>query len=94
MFILSLTYKVPLDVVDQHLEAHVNWLKAGYAAGMFLASGRKVPRSGGMIFAKGTRAEVEACVRLDPFALNGVADYTLIEVNLTMTADGLEGLKD
>ncbi|MGN6424476.1 MAG: YciI family protein [Asticcacaulis sp.] len=93
MFLLSLTYKVPLDVVDQHLDAHVAWLKEGYASGMVLASGRKVPRSGGVIFAKGAREAVEAYARRDPFALNGVADYTLTEVNLTMTAEGLEGLK-
>ena len=93
MFLLSLTYKVPLDVVDRHLDAHVAWLKEGYAAGMFLASGRKIPRTGGMIFAQGERAAVEAFARLDPFAVNGVADYAVTEVNLTMTAEGLEGLK-
>ena len=93
MFLLSLTYKVPLDVVDRHLDAHVAWLKEGYASGMVLASGRKVPRSGGMIFARGEREAVEAYARRDPFAVNGVADYAVAEVNLTMTADGLEGLK-
>ncbi|HEX7798949.1 MAG TPA: YciI family protein [Asticcacaulis sp.] len=93
MFLLSLTYKVPLDVVDRHLDAHVAWLKEGYASGMFLASGRKIPRTGGMIFAQGERAAVEAFARLDPFAVNGVADYAVTEVNLTMTAEGLEGLK-
>lgn len=93
MFILSLNYKVPLDVVDQHLDAHVAWLKEGYASGMVLASGRKVPRSGGVIFVRGERAAVETYARQDPFAQNGVADYTLTEVNLSMTAEGLEGLK-
>ena len=93
MFLLSLTYKVPLDVVDRHLDAHVAWLKEGYASGMFLASGRKIPRTGGMILAQGERAAVEAFARLDPFAVNGVADYAVTEVNLTMTAEGLEGLK-
>jgi uncharacterized protein YciI len=93
MFILSLNYKVPLDVVDQHLDAHVAWLKEGYASGMVLASGRKVPRSGGVIFVRGEREAVETYARRDPFALNGVADYTLTEVNLSMTAEGLEGLK-
>jgi uncharacterized protein YciI len=93
MFLLSLTYKVPLDVVDQHLDAHVAWLKDGYASGMVLASGRKVPRSGGVIFARGEREAVEAYARQDPFAINGVADYTLTEINLTLTAEGLEVLK-
>ena len=90
---MGLRLKVPLDVVDRHLDAHVAWLKEGYASGMFLASGRKIPRTGGMIFAQGERAAVEAFARLDPFAVNGVADYAVTEVNLTMTAEGLEGLK-
>jgi len=94
MFILSLTYKTPIEVVDQHLDAHVQWLKDGYASGMVLASGRKVPRSGGVIFVRGERAAVEAWARQDPFAIHGVADYTITEVSLTMAADGLDGLRD
>lgn len=93
MFVLSLTYKVPETEVDKYLEAHVTWLREGYRTGMFLASGRKVPRTGGMIFACGSRAEVEAMAKLDPFTVYGVADYDIIEVNLTMTAEGLERLK-
>lgn len=94
MFVLSLTYKVPEVEVDKHLDAHVTWLREGYRTGMFLASGRKVPRTGGMIFAEGTREEVEAMARLDPFLVYGVADVEITEVNLTMTAEGLEALKD
>ncbi len=93
MFILSLTYKVPLETVDQHLEAHVAWLKEGYANGVCVASGRKVPRTGGVILARGERAAVEAFCQSDPFAIHGVADYQLIEVDFSMTAEGLEALK-
>ncbi|MBP2158594.1 MULTISPECIES: YciI family protein [Asticcacaulis] len=93
MFVLSLTYKVPEAEVDKHLDAHVTWLREGYRTGMFLASGRKVPRTGGMIFAQGTRDEVEAMAKLDPFSVYGVADVEITEINLTMTAEGLEALK-
>lgn len=93
MFVLSLTYKVPEAEVDTHLDAHVTWLQEGYRRGMFLASGRKVPRTGGMIFARGSRDDVEAMAKLDPFAVYGVADYEITELNLTMTAEGLERLK-
>lgn len=94
MFILTLTYKVPNDEVDRYLEAHYAWIKEGYDTGLFLAAGRRVPRTGGMIFAKGQRGDVEAMARRDPFTINGVADYTISEVNITSSADGLEGLKD
>ncbi|STV74692.1 YciL domain-containing protein [Klebsiella michiganensis] len=51
--VVVLTYVKPLDQVDAKLAAHVEWLKQGYADGIFLASGRKIPRSGGVILAKG-----------------------------------------
>jgi uncharacterized protein YciI len=43
MFIVSLTYKRPLEEVDRQLDAHVAYLKQEYANGNFIASGRKVP---------------------------------------------------
>jgi len=72
---------------------HMDWVNAGYDSGMFLASGRKVPRTGGMILAQGDRAEIEAYVAADPFAAEGVAVYEVTEVAVTRTAPGLDGLK-
>lgn len=93
MFIISLTYKVPNNEVDRHLEGHMAWLKDGYASGTFLAAGRRVPRTGGIILATGERDAVDAMMKRDPFHVNGVADYAISEVNITSTADGLESLK-
>lgn len=93
MFIVTLTYTVPNDEIDRHLEAHMDWLKEGYTSGLFLAAGRRVPRTGGMIFAEGSREAVETMLRRDPFHINGVSEYTISEVNITSTAPGLEGLK-
>ena len=92
MVILSLTYIAPLDQVDPHIEAHMAWVKAGYDSGMFLASGRKDPRTGGVILARGERKAIEAHVATDPFAIAGVATYDVTEVVLSRTAPGLEGL--
>ena len=92
MLILSLTYVAPLDQVDQHIAAHMAWVKEGYDSGMFLASGRKDPRTGGVILARGERKAVEAHVATDPFAIAGVATYDVTEVVLSRTAPGLEGL--
>ena len=92
MFILSLTYMAELSEVDRHIEPHMDWVKDGYDRGVFLASGRKSPRTGGVIFARGNRAEIEAIVAADPFTLHGVADYEITEVAVTRTAPGLEEL--
>lgn len=92
MFILSLTYTAELTEVDRHIEPHMDWVKDGYDRGIFLASGRKNPRTGGVIFARGTRAEIDAIVAADPFTIHGVADYEITEVAMTRTTPGLEGL--
>ncbi|WP_296993800.1 YciI family protein [Thalassospira sp. UBA1131] len=93
MFVVSLTYKVPLEQVDAHIEDHIAWLKQAYAKGMFLASGRKVPRDGGVILAKGDRAALEDELTRDPFHQYDLADYHITEFDPVMVADGLEALK-
>ncbi|MCO6185045.1 YciI family protein [Rhizobium sp. L1K21] len=93
MFIVSLTYKVGIEVVEAHLDAHVAWLKDGYEKGICVASGRKVPRTGGVILVRGDREMVEAFSKSDPFVIEGVADCELTEVDFSMAADGFEALK-
>ena len=51
MFIVELTYIVPLETMDAHMAEHVKFLRKYYAQNMFVASGRKVPRTGGIILA-------------------------------------------
>ena len=46
MFIAILTYKKPLDEVDQFLQAHREYLAKHYAAGDFITSGPRAPRVG------------------------------------------------
>lgn len=93
MFILSLTYVKPQEDADRLMEPHMTWVKQGYDSGMFLASGRKVPRTGGVILAKGERTDIESFVAGDPFAVHGVADYEITEVAITTALPQLELLK-
>lgn len=93
MFILSLTYVKPQEEADRLMEPHMAWVNEGYDTGLLLASGRKVPRTGGLILARGERADIEAFVAADPFSVHGVADYEITEVALTRTADGLDILR-
>lgn len=92
MYIVALTYTRALAEVDALLEAHVAWLKEGYAAGIVVASGRKVPRDGGVILARGTRAALDAWLARDPFAVGGVARYDTTEFVPSMAASGFEAL--
>ena len=49
MFIISVSYKCPVEEVDVHHKAHVDYLKQEYGRGSFITSGKKVPRTGGII---------------------------------------------
>ena len=93
MFIINLTYKVALGQVEQHLEAHIDFLNSQYQIGTFLASGRKVPRDGGIILARAESKEaIEAVVQQDPFVSLGIAAYTIVEFEPSKTSKELEVL--
>lgn len=94
MFILDLTYIKPIAEADAHMEPHMAWVQEGYDQGLFLASGRKNPRTGGVILASGNREAIEAYCAADPFTIHGIADYRITEMAVTRTAEGLEALKD
>lgn len=93
MFVITLTYKKTLADVELHLAAHIAYLDEYYAKGTFIASGRKVPRTGGVILAKAnSRTELEAIVKLDPFYIEEVAEFEVVEFVPTRAASGLEAL--
>ena len=94
MFIVLLTYREPLAEIDRLMSKHVAWLKRHYATGLFIASGRRVPRTGGVILARsGDAAALHAEMQEDPFVAEGAATFELIEFTPSMTAAGAEVLK-
>ena len=93
MFVLLLTYTKPLAEVDAVMRTHVAWLDEQYAAGRFLVSGRRIPRTGGVILARGDdREEIEALAATDPFVSGGVASCEVIQFRASQTATGLDAL--
>lgn len=93
MFILDITYTAPIERMDELLPDHIAWLEKGRDEGRFVAWGRKVPRTGGMVFAVGTREEVEAEAQRDPFVANGAATVNVIEFDAKFAGEGLEALQ-
>lgn len=82
MYIVNLTYLRPLADLDSLLPAHRTWLDQHYADQVFLASGAKVPRTGGIILVRAIpRAQLDALLATDPFAQAGAAAYDVIEFN-------------
>ena len=95
MYILNLRYIKPLENIDALLQEHIKFLEKYYAEGIFIASGRKVPRTGGVILAKNVDLEeLKKAINEDPFKREGVAEYEIIQFIPTMMADGYEILKD
>ena len=88
MFIAILTYKKPLSEVDRFLQAHRDYLAEHYAAGDFIMSGPQNPRVGGVIMIKAeNRTAVDTIIAKDPFNINGIADYQIVEFTPTMFFD-------
>lgn len=95
MFIVMLEYLKPLGEVDRFIAEHRAHLKKHYEAGHFLLSGRREPRTGGVIIAQvATRAELEEIISCDPFWCEGVARYDIVEFVPTMAAAGFAHLVD
>ncbi|HEY0742767.1 MAG TPA: YciI family protein [Chryseosolibacter sp.] len=80
MFIIDLHYIVPLEKLDAHMTAHVRFLKKYYDKNIFLASGRKVPRTGGIILAlANSKEEIEKIIEEDPFYTHKLAEFKVTE---------------
>lgn len=95
MFVLELTYTVPMEQVQPLVDGHMAWVREHREAGVFLMSGRKVPRDGGVILALGDdRAAMEELVATDPFSVAGVCEYRVTQFLATSVALGLERLKE
>ncbi|MBW1294365.1 YciI family protein [Aquimarina litoralis] len=93
MFIINLTYTTELEKVDRFLNDHIEFLNEQYALGHFLASGRKVPRTGGIILSNAkSKSELENIIEKDPFYENELANYELIEFVPSKTCDELKFL--
>lgn len=94
MYIVNLTYLKPLAEIEVHLAAHRAFLDLQYAREMFLASGPKKPRDGGVIVASGrlSRAELDGLLAQDPFAQNGIASYHVTEFEATKHHPALAAL--
>lgn len=91
MFVVQLTYKAPLTEIDKYISAHREFLDYHYKQGLFIASGPKKPRTGGILIATtADRSALEAILKEDPFHLADLADYELIEFTPVKHCDELK----
>ncbi|GAA3572067.1 YciI family protein [Amycolatopsis ultiminotia] len=90
MYVVLLTYTAPISDVDLALPDHAEWLAKQYEHGHFLASGAQNPRVGGVIITRPmTRGKLDAILATDPFAVQHLARYEIVEFSPTRTAPEL-----
>ncbi|CAH1852552.1 YciI family protein [Convivina intestini] len=88
MFLINLTYIKPLTIIEKYLPEHINYLDKYYDKQQFIFSGRKEPRTGGIILCKAASMdETEKIYHQDPFYQNNVATYEIIEFHPNKYSD-------
>lgn len=93
MFIVQLTYQVPLHEVDKYLLAHREFLDYYYKQGLFLTSGPMKPRTGGIIIAlTQDKAYLEVVLQQDPYHLAEITTYQIIEFTPVKHRDEIKEL--
>jgi uncharacterized protein YciI len=80
MFIILLKYKKDLQIVDDYLGEHRAYLETGYQKDYLVVSGPFNPREGGVLVSQlKDRAQVEEFIANDPFKINDIAEYEILE---------------
>lgn len=93
MFVVDLNYLVPLEVIDAHMSDHVKFLQKYYRLNVFMASGRKVPRTGGIILALAeSRERLSEILAEDPFHIHKLAEFKITEFQTSQSHPDLNKL--
>lgn len=82
LYLIDITYKKSLDDVNRILDEHRAYLRNFLTKdGILLAAGPKTPRTGGILIAQGTRAEVDHMIQNDPYYIHDIVDYKVTAFN-------------
>jgi uncharacterized protein YciI len=82
MYLVYVTYIKSISEVDAHLTDHRTFLDKYYATGNLICSGPRNPRTGGIIICNAKNIdEVWSIIQQDPFFINKIAKYEVIEFN-------------
>lgn len=81
MFIVLLKFSANKSRASQLMEAHNEWIKRGFDAGVFLLVGSLQPNLGGGIMAHNTSlADLQRRVNDDPFVAENVVSAEILEI--------------
>lgn len=93
MLIILIRYTSSLEMIDMYIEEHREFLRRYYEKGVFIASGPREPRIGGVILARTmNQDELDMIIREDPFYREKLAAYSFVPFKPTMFLDEFEKL--
>ena len=93
MFIIDINYTASLEEIDKYMFDHVRYLKAHYDNNVFIASGRKIPRTGGIILCiADSEKDVNLIINDDPFFIHKLAEFKVTEFLTSQIHPELEHL--
>jgi uncharacterized protein YciI len=79
-FIIIIHYIESVDKINEIRPRHREFLEKGYSEGIVLLSGPQVPRTGGLIAARGkSKEEVQKFFSEDPYQKEKAAEYQFLE---------------
>ncbi len=95
MYIISLEYVKDMEAVEMVFDEHIQYVEKYFKSGHFICSGRKVPRTGGVILARaGSQEEIERIAKEDPYHLYGVSKFTITQFMPTRAVEELNPIKN
>lgn len=90
-FLITSQYLKPLEEVDSKRDDHLAYMNNYVLAGIFVLAGRKHTNDGAVVIAANTtKEEIELILSNDPYVLNGLAKYDIIEFKIGMSGLGVE----
>ncbi|MFQ6143428.1 YciI family protein [Streptomyces seoulensis] len=94
MFVIVFRYRAPLETIDSLKEAHYANPDGVFARGLARIAGPLEPRTGGVVVAEGSRAEIEAAVASDPFVTSGAATAEILAFRPVFTAAAADAVDE
>ncbi|RDU60121.1 YciI family protein [Helicobacter marmotae] len=91
LFVCLVHYTKPFEEVSLYLNEHRSYLKKGYEAGFLLASGPRIPKTGGIIIGKFVDENAaKSFAKNDPFTQHNVAQYEIMPFEPVLYAEILK----
>lgn len=95
MFIVLLEFSDNKANASDFMQGHIDWIKRGFADGVFLVSGSLQPNKGGGILAHNTTLDaLKSRVASDPFVAQNIVAAEIHEITPSLTDERLQFLTD